>query len=185
MKKVADRVNGVPYSQEEFDLLVLDIGGGSLELASGADEEPDVALSLPLGAGQHGGGSFVFGLRVRTDVQLGLVGQGHACRDALLGAGSGDARELVAARARSAAAADGAAEPGHRSLHQTAAEFGFGGEQGAFEFAEKGFGPGPWRAGDEGGIGVDHLAFGRGEEHEADASACDEADSEDHQGDGK
>src|SRR5690242_4997344 len=33
-------------------LLVLDIGGGSLELASGIDEEPDVALSLPLGAGR-------------------------------------------------------------------------------------------------------------------------------------
>jgi exopolyphosphatase / guanosine-5'-triphosphate,3'-diphosphate pyrophosphatase len=46
-------------------LMVLDIGGGSLELASGIDEDPDVALSLPLGAGrmtrrflpeaQHGG----------------------------------------------------------------------------------------------------------------------------------
>jgi exopolyphosphatase / guanosine-5'-triphosphate,3'-diphosphate pyrophosphatase len=33
-------------------LLVLDIGGGSLELASGADEEPDAAVSLPLGAGR-------------------------------------------------------------------------------------------------------------------------------------
>jgi exopolyphosphatase / guanosine-5'-triphosphate,3'-diphosphate pyrophosphatase len=33
-------------------LLVIDIGGGSLELASGIDEEPDVALSLPLGAGR-------------------------------------------------------------------------------------------------------------------------------------
>jgi exopolyphosphatase/guanosine-5'-triphosphate,3'-diphosphate pyrophosphatase len=33
-------------------LLVLDIGGGSLEMASGIDEEPDVALSLPLGAGR-------------------------------------------------------------------------------------------------------------------------------------
>ncbi|RBY78219.1 hypothetical protein DQ238_13620 [Geodermatophilus sp. TF02-6] len=33
-------------------LLVLDIGGGSLELASGLDEAPDVALSLPLGAGR-------------------------------------------------------------------------------------------------------------------------------------
>jgi exopolyphosphatase/guanosine-5'-triphosphate,3'-diphosphate pyrophosphatase len=33
-------------------LLVLDIGGGSLEIAVGSDEEPDVALSLPLGAGQ-------------------------------------------------------------------------------------------------------------------------------------
>lgn len=31
-------------------LLVLDIGGGSLEIAAGTDEEPDVALSLPLGA---------------------------------------------------------------------------------------------------------------------------------------
>ncbi len=33
-------------------LLVLDIGGGSLELATGVDEDPDVALSLPLGAGR-------------------------------------------------------------------------------------------------------------------------------------
>lgn len=33
-------------------LLVLDIGGGSLEIAGGIDEEPDVALSLPLGAGR-------------------------------------------------------------------------------------------------------------------------------------
>ncbi|MFP5218172.1 MAG: Ppx/GppA family phosphatase [Actinomycetes bacterium] len=33
-------------------LLCLDIGGGSLELATGRDEEPDVALSLPLGAGR-------------------------------------------------------------------------------------------------------------------------------------
>ncbi|WP_068427756.1 Ppx/GppA phosphatase family protein [Piscicoccus intestinalis] len=33
-------------------LLLVDIGGGSLELASGADEDPDVALSLPLGAGR-------------------------------------------------------------------------------------------------------------------------------------
>lgn len=33
-------------------LLVLDIGGGSLEIAAGLDEEPQVALSLPLGAGR-------------------------------------------------------------------------------------------------------------------------------------
>jgi exopolyphosphatase/guanosine-5'-triphosphate,3'-diphosphate pyrophosphatase len=33
-------------------LLCLDIGGGSLELATGRDEEPDVALSLPVGAGR-------------------------------------------------------------------------------------------------------------------------------------
>ncbi|MEE1930408.1 Ppx/GppA phosphatase family protein [Streptomyces sp. TRM 70351] len=33
-------------------LLVLDIGGGSLEVAYGMDEEPDAAVSLPLGAGR-------------------------------------------------------------------------------------------------------------------------------------
>jgi exopolyphosphatase/guanosine-5'-triphosphate,3'-diphosphate pyrophosphatase len=31
-------------------VLMLDIGGGSLEIAAGLDEEPDVAISLPLGA---------------------------------------------------------------------------------------------------------------------------------------
>jgi exopolyphosphatase/guanosine-5'-triphosphate,3'-diphosphate pyrophosphatase len=33
-------------------LLVVDIGGGSLEIAAGIDEVPDLALSLPLGAGR-------------------------------------------------------------------------------------------------------------------------------------
>lgn len=33
-------------------VLMVDIGGGSLELAVGTDEEPDVAYSLPLGAGR-------------------------------------------------------------------------------------------------------------------------------------
>jgi exopolyphosphatase/guanosine-5'-triphosphate,3'-diphosphate pyrophosphatase len=33
-------------------LLLLDIGGGSLEIATGLDEEPDHAVSLPLGAGR-------------------------------------------------------------------------------------------------------------------------------------
>ncbi len=33
-------------------LLVADIGGGSLELAQGMDEDPDIAISLPLGAGR-------------------------------------------------------------------------------------------------------------------------------------
>ncbi|MGY1707941.1 Ppx/GppA phosphatase family protein [Geodermatophilus sp. SYSU D00758] len=40
------------YGWSAGRLLVLDIGGGSLELASGLDEDPDVALSLPLGAGR-------------------------------------------------------------------------------------------------------------------------------------
>ncbi|MGH3767371.1 MAG: hypothetical protein ACRDS0_29830 [Pseudonocardiaceae bacterium] len=33
-------------------LLMVDVGGGSLEIASGMDEEPEVAVSLPLGAGR-------------------------------------------------------------------------------------------------------------------------------------
>lgn len=33
-------------------LLVADIGGGSLEIGQGMDEDPDVAISLPLGAGR-------------------------------------------------------------------------------------------------------------------------------------
>jgi len=33
-------------------LLVVDIGGGSLEVAAGIDEDPDAAISLPLGAGR-------------------------------------------------------------------------------------------------------------------------------------
>lgn len=33
-------------------LLVVDIGGGSLEIAAGADESPEAAVSLPLGAGR-------------------------------------------------------------------------------------------------------------------------------------
>jgi exopolyphosphatase/guanosine-5'-triphosphate,3'-diphosphate pyrophosphatase len=33
-------------------LLIIDIGGGSLEVATGNDEEPDALVSLPLGAGR-------------------------------------------------------------------------------------------------------------------------------------
>ncbi|EHK86855.1 Ppx/GppA phosphatase [Saccharomonospora azurea SZMC 14600] len=33
-------------------LLVLDVGGGSLEIAMGVDEDPELAVSLPLGAGR-------------------------------------------------------------------------------------------------------------------------------------
>lgn len=33
-------------------VLMLDIGGGSLEIAAGIDEQPELALSLPLGAGR-------------------------------------------------------------------------------------------------------------------------------------
>ena len=40
------------YGWSAGRLLVLDIGGGSLEVAGGIDEEPEVAVSLPLGAGR-------------------------------------------------------------------------------------------------------------------------------------
>ncbi|HQR79542.1 MAG TPA: Ppx/GppA phosphatase family protein [Actinomycetota bacterium] len=40
------------YGWSSGRLLVVDIGGGSLELATGIDEDPDVAMSLPLGAGR-------------------------------------------------------------------------------------------------------------------------------------
>jgi exopolyphosphatase/guanosine-5'-triphosphate,3'-diphosphate pyrophosphatase len=40
------------YGWSAGRILALDIGGGSLELSNGVDEEPDVALSLPLGAGR-------------------------------------------------------------------------------------------------------------------------------------
>jgi exopolyphosphatase/guanosine-5'-triphosphate,3'-diphosphate pyrophosphatase len=40
------------YGWSSGRLLCLDIGGGSLEIATGIDEDPDVAISLPLGAGR-------------------------------------------------------------------------------------------------------------------------------------
>jgi exopolyphosphatase/guanosine-5'-triphosphate,3'-diphosphate pyrophosphatase len=40
------------YGWSAGNLLVLDIGGGSLELAAGVDELPSTAFSLPLGAGR-------------------------------------------------------------------------------------------------------------------------------------
>ena len=40
------------YGWSAGRLLMLDIGGGSPEIATGIDEEPDVAASLPLGAGR-------------------------------------------------------------------------------------------------------------------------------------
>ncbi|MER7082838.1 exopolyphosphatase / guanosine-5'-triphosphate,3'-diphosphate pyrophosphatase [Saccharopolyspora kobensis] len=40
------------YGWSAGNLLMLDIGGGSLEMAMGIDEQPDLAVSLPLGAGR-------------------------------------------------------------------------------------------------------------------------------------
>ncbi|WP_086821987.1 Ppx/GppA phosphatase family protein [Allokutzneria sp. NRRL B-24872] len=40
------------YGWSAGNTVVLDIGGGSLEIAVGIDEDPDLALSLPFGAGR-------------------------------------------------------------------------------------------------------------------------------------
>lgn len=40
------------YGWSAGNLLLLDIGGGSLEIAQGIDEQPDIAASVPLGAGR-------------------------------------------------------------------------------------------------------------------------------------
>ena len=40
------------YGWSAGRIINLDIGGGSLEVSNGVDEEPDVAMSLPLGAGR-------------------------------------------------------------------------------------------------------------------------------------
>jgi exopolyphosphatase/guanosine-5'-triphosphate,3'-diphosphate pyrophosphatase len=40
------------YGWSARDILLFDIGGGSLEIAVGADEYPSAAISLPLGAGR-------------------------------------------------------------------------------------------------------------------------------------
>ncbi|KGM13468.1 Ppx/GppA phosphatase family protein [Cellulomonas bogoriensis] len=40
------------YGWSAGSVLLMDIGGGSLEIASGGAEEPDAAVSLPLGAGR-------------------------------------------------------------------------------------------------------------------------------------
>ncbi len=40
------------YGWSAGRIINLDIGGGSLEVSSGVDEEPEVAMSLPLGAGR-------------------------------------------------------------------------------------------------------------------------------------
>ncbi|MCA1223667.1 Ppx/GppA phosphatase family protein [Streptomyces sp. 8L] len=50
-------------------LLVLDIGGGSLEIAYGMDEAPDAAVSLPLGAGRLTAGRLPGDPPERTDVR--------------------------------------------------------------------------------------------------------------------
>ncbi|TDT29976.1 Ppx/GppA family phosphatase [Naumannella halotolerans] len=56
-------------------LAVFDIGGGSLEIAGGPDEDPDVALSVPLGAGRmyREFGDDLAAMRRHARITLGAV----------------------------------------------------------------------------------------------------------------
>jgi exopolyphosphatase/guanosine-5'-triphosphate,3'-diphosphate pyrophosphatase len=100
-------------------LAVFDIGGGSLEIAGGSDEAPDVAWSLPLGAGrlarEYFGGAApdeeaIRGLRkqIRADIARDA---GH-----LLRAGRPDHAAATSKTFRSLARICGAAASGAGSL---------------------------------------------------------------------
>ena len=93
-------------------ILVLDIGGGSLELASGLDEVPDVALSLPLGAGRLTREHVAGDPASRAEVQALRTYVGEQLADAaqsLLGAGTPDRAVATSKTFRSLARLTGAA----------------------------------------------------------------------------
>jgi exopolyphosphatase / guanosine-5'-triphosphate,3'-diphosphate pyrophosphatase len=56
------------YGWSAGQLTVLDIGGGSLELAAGRDEDPEIAASLPLGAGRLTRGWFTDDPPARAEI---------------------------------------------------------------------------------------------------------------------
>jgi exopolyphosphatase / guanosine-5'-triphosphate,3'-diphosphate pyrophosphatase len=93
-------------------LLCLDIGGGSLELAAGLDEEPEVALSVPLGAGRLTRDRLPGDPPRKKDVEAVRAyarEQIEAVRPALLAAGSPDRGVVTSKTFRSLARLDGAA----------------------------------------------------------------------------
>lgn len=93
-------------------LVVIDIGGGSLELASGIDEVPDVAISLPLGAGRLTREHFSADPPNRSDVQALRTYIGErlaAVSQELLGAGVPDRAVATSKTLRSLARLTGAA----------------------------------------------------------------------------
>jgi len=93
-------------------LIVMDIGGGSLELASGIDEVPDVAESLPLGAGRLTREHFVDDPPGRAALERlrTLVGEQLASRaPKLLAAGTPDRAVATSKTLRTLARLTGAA----------------------------------------------------------------------------
>ncbi|MCW2797207.1 Ppx/GppA phosphatase family protein [Nocardioides sp.] len=100
-------------------LAVFDIGGGSLEIAGGGDEAPDVAWSLPLGAARLARQFFAAGA-LDDDVIRGLRKQirTEIARDAgnLLRAGTPDRAAATSKTFRSLARICGAAPSGDGAL---------------------------------------------------------------------
>lgn len=100
-------------------LSVFDIGGGSLEIAGGADEAPDVAWSLPLGAARLARQHFADGA-LDEDAVRGLRREIRAeiARDAgrLLRAGTPDHAAATSKTFRSLARICGAAPSGEGML---------------------------------------------------------------------
>jgi exopolyphosphatase / guanosine-5'-triphosphate,3'-diphosphate pyrophosphatase len=99
-------------------LTVFDIGGGSLEIAGGGEEEPDVAWSLPLGAGRLA--RYHFGERISPEDLKKLRKQIRAeiAEDAghLLRAGAPDRAVATSKTFRSLARICGAAPSGEGPL---------------------------------------------------------------------
>jgi len=100
-------------------LSVFDIGGGSLEIAGGDDEEPDVAWSLPLGAARLA--RLHFGTNEPDDESVRLLRKqirAEVARDAgrLLRAGTPDLAAATSKTFRSLARICGAAPSGEGPL---------------------------------------------------------------------
>jgi exopolyphosphatase/guanosine-5'-triphosphate,3'-diphosphate pyrophosphatase len=100
-------------------LAVFDIGGGSLEIAGGADEEPDVAWSIPLGAARLAREYFAVGSPDATQVRaLRKKIRADIAEDAgkLLRAGTPDVAAATSKTFRSLARICGAAPSGDGPL---------------------------------------------------------------------
>ncbi len=100
-------------------LSVFDIGGGSLELAGGADESPDVAYSVPLGAARLAREYFASGQPGEEDLRLLRKKiRAEIARDAgqLIRAGRPDKAAATSKTFRSLARICGAAPAGEGAL---------------------------------------------------------------------